>query len=155
MSFWGGGFPGGSVVKNLPAVQETQVQTLGGESPPEKGSGYLLHPCCTLCKWWPVDLFSTPSATAICGGPHLLPSEWEWDFSTFISPEAKGVLSVHFWPWTWGFIICFFAFQRSAGPMNFLNTQLLAWGLQLAAGLFKGYLWFLWGSHTGCHLLFF
>ena len=27
------GFPGGSVVKNLPAVQETQVQSLGGEDP--------------------------------------------------------------------------------------------------------------------------
>ena len=30
------GFPGGSVVKNLPAVQETQVQSLGGEDPLEK-----------------------------------------------------------------------------------------------------------------------
>ena len=27
------GFPGGSVVKNLPAVQETQVQPLGKEDP--------------------------------------------------------------------------------------------------------------------------
>ena len=26
---WIGGFPGGSEVKNLPAVQETQVQSLG------------------------------------------------------------------------------------------------------------------------------
>ena len=31
------GFPGGSVVKNLPAVQETQVRSLGGEDPLEKG----------------------------------------------------------------------------------------------------------------------
>ena len=31
------GFPGGSVVKNLPAMQETQVQSLGQEDPPEKG----------------------------------------------------------------------------------------------------------------------
>ena len=30
------GFPGSSVVKNLPAVQETQVQSLGGEDPLEK-----------------------------------------------------------------------------------------------------------------------
>ena len=30
-------FPGGSVVKNLPAVQETQVQSLGLEDPLEKG----------------------------------------------------------------------------------------------------------------------
>ena len=27
------GFPGGSVVKNLPAMQETRVQSLGGEIP--------------------------------------------------------------------------------------------------------------------------
>ena len=31
-----GGFPGGSVVKNLPAKQETQVQSLGQEDPLEK-----------------------------------------------------------------------------------------------------------------------
>ena len=30
------GFPGGSAVKNLPAVQETWVQSLGGEDPLEK-----------------------------------------------------------------------------------------------------------------------
>ena len=31
------GFPGGSVVKNPPAMQETQVQSLGWENPLEKG----------------------------------------------------------------------------------------------------------------------
>ena len=30
------GFPGGSVIKNPPAVQETQVQSLGWEDPLEK-----------------------------------------------------------------------------------------------------------------------
>ena len=30
------GFPGSSVVKNLPASQETQIQSLGGEDPLEK-----------------------------------------------------------------------------------------------------------------------
>ena len=30
------GFPGGSVVKNLPAVQDTRVQSLGQEDPLEK-----------------------------------------------------------------------------------------------------------------------
>ena len=30
------GFPGGPVVKNLPAVQETQVRSLGQEDPLEK-----------------------------------------------------------------------------------------------------------------------
>ena len=33
-----GDFPVGSVVKNLPAMQETQVQSLGQEDPPEKGA---------------------------------------------------------------------------------------------------------------------
>ena len=31
------GFPGGSAVKNPPAMQETQVQSLGQEDPLEKG----------------------------------------------------------------------------------------------------------------------
>ena len=31
------GFPGGSVVKNPPAMQETPVQFLGWEDPLEKG----------------------------------------------------------------------------------------------------------------------
>ena len=30
------GFPGGSVVKNLPAIQEMQIQSLGQEDPLEK-----------------------------------------------------------------------------------------------------------------------
>ena len=30
------GFPDGSTVKNLPAMQETQVQSLGQEDPPDK-----------------------------------------------------------------------------------------------------------------------
>ena len=30
------GFPGGSMVKNLPAMQETQVRSLGQEDPLEK-----------------------------------------------------------------------------------------------------------------------
>ena len=31
------GFPGAQMVKNLPAMQETQVQSLGWEEPLEKG----------------------------------------------------------------------------------------------------------------------
>ena len=31
------GFPGGSTVKNLPAMQETQFRSLGREGPLEKG----------------------------------------------------------------------------------------------------------------------
>ena len=31
------GFPGGSAVKNLPAIQETWVWSLGGEDPLEEG----------------------------------------------------------------------------------------------------------------------
>ena len=33
---WTMGFPGGSVVNNLPAMQEMWVQPLGGEDPLEK-----------------------------------------------------------------------------------------------------------------------
>ena len=32
------GFPGGSVVKNPPVVQGTQVQSLGGDDPLEEGT---------------------------------------------------------------------------------------------------------------------
>ena len=32
-----GGFPAGSVVKNLPAMQETQLRSLGWEDPLVKG----------------------------------------------------------------------------------------------------------------------
>ena len=31
------GFPGGSMVKNLPAMQDTRIRSLGWEDPPEKG----------------------------------------------------------------------------------------------------------------------
>ena len=34
---WDMGFPGDSVVKNLPAMQQTWVQCLGWEDPLEKG----------------------------------------------------------------------------------------------------------------------
>ena len=39
------GFPGGSV-KNLPAIQETWVRSLGWEDPPGGGHGYLLQNTC-------------------------------------------------------------------------------------------------------------
>ena len=31
------GFPGGSMIKNMPAMQQTWVQSLGGEDPLEEG----------------------------------------------------------------------------------------------------------------------
>ena len=37
------GFPGGSVVKNPPAMQETQVQSLGQEDPPGGRNGNTLQ----------------------------------------------------------------------------------------------------------------
>ena len=43
------GFPGGAVVKNLPAmqeIQETQVQSLGQEEPPGVGNGNPLQYSC-------------------------------------------------------------------------------------------------------------
>ena len=35
------GSPGGSAVENLPAAQKTQVRSLGGEDPLEKGTATL------------------------------------------------------------------------------------------------------------------
>ena len=40
------GFPGGSVVKNLPAMQETRVQPLDLEDPLEKETVYSLQHSC-------------------------------------------------------------------------------------------------------------
>ena len=42
---WTVGFPGGSVVKNLPAMQEIWVQPLGGEDPLEKEMATLFYSC--------------------------------------------------------------------------------------------------------------
>ena len=41
-----GGVPGGTVVKNPPAVQETRVQSLGREDPLEGGHGNPLQCSC-------------------------------------------------------------------------------------------------------------
>ena len=41
------GFPGGSVVKNLPAVQETRFQSLGWEDPLEKE----VATCSSILAW--------------------------------------------------------------------------------------------------------
>ena len=40
------GFPAGSVAKNPPAMQETQVQSLGREDSPGKGNGNPLQYSC-------------------------------------------------------------------------------------------------------------
>ena len=44
-------FPGGSVVKNLPAMQETQVQSLGREDPLEKGMATHSHILAWRIPW--------------------------------------------------------------------------------------------------------
>ena len=43
----GQGFPGGSAVKNLPAKQETQVQSLGWEDPLQKE----MATCSSILVW--------------------------------------------------------------------------------------------------------
>ena len=40
-------FPGGSVVKNMPAMQKSQVWSLGGEDPLEKE----IATCCSILAW--------------------------------------------------------------------------------------------------------
>ena len=46
------GFPGGSVLKNSPAMQEMQVQSLGWEDPLEEGYSYPLQ---YSCLEYPMD----------------------------------------------------------------------------------------------------
>ena len=45
-SHTGFGFPGGSMVKNLPAMQETKVQSLSREDSPREGNGIPLQYSC-------------------------------------------------------------------------------------------------------------
>ena len=45
--FIGEGFPGGTVVKNLPAMQETRIQSLGQEDPLEKE----MATCSSILAW--------------------------------------------------------------------------------------------------------
>ena len=51
------GFPGGSVVKNLPAKQQMQVRSLSREDSPGEGNGYPLQYSClgnpmARGAWW-------------------------------------------------------------------------------------------------------
>ena len=50
-----GGFPGGSVVKNSPAIQETCVQSLGWEDPLEEGMAGHGNPLQYSCLGNPKD----------------------------------------------------------------------------------------------------
>ena len=56
------GLPGGSVVKNLPAMQETQVQSLGREDLLDKG--IATHPSILA---WEISLMEKPGGLpSIC-----------------------------------------------------------------------------------------
>ena len=51
------GFPGSSVVKNLPAKQQMQVQSMNWEDSPGEGNGYPLQYSCLgnpmdRGAWW-------------------------------------------------------------------------------------------------------
>ena len=63
------GFPGDSVVKNLPAMQETGVQSLGQEDPPEKEmathSSILENPM-DRGTWWATVHGVAKSRTRLC-----------------------------------------------------------------------------------------
>ena len=70
-----GDFPGGSDVKNLPAVQETQVQSLGWEDPLEKRMA--THPS--------IPVWGMPWIEEL-GGPQSMGSQrvrHDWVTSTF------------------------------------------------------------------------
>ena len=66
-------FPGGSVIKNLPAVQESQVRSLGGEDPLREGMA--THSCIltweTPWKEKPDGLQPTVAELDITEGPTL------------------------------------------------------------------------------------
>ena len=57
------GFPGGSVARNLPAVQEARVQSLGGEDPLETRMG--------TCS----RILTGESHTEACGGLQSMGSQ--------------------------------------------------------------------------------
>ena len=64
------GFSGGSVVKSLLAMHETQVQTLGGEDPLEKENGNPLQCSCLgnptdRRAWWATVHGITKSRTQL------------------------------------------------------------------------------------------
>ena len=56
------GFPGGSSVKNLPAVQETRIRSLGWEDPPEKGRA--THSSIVAWRIWPATVCGVPKSRA-------------------------------------------------------------------------------------------
>ena len=60
------GFPGGSVVKNLPAVQEMQVQSLGREDPLEKE---MATHCCILA--WRIPRTEEPGGLQSTGSQRV------------------------------------------------------------------------------------
>ena len=69
-------FPGGSVVKNLPAMQETWVQSLGQDNPLEKGmathSSILLENPMDRGAWWATVHGVTQSQTQLkCFHTHI------------------------------------------------------------------------------------
>ena len=71
------GFPGGSAVKNLPAIQETQetqVQSLGREDPLEEGM--VLH-FCTLA--WRIPWMEEPS------GLQSIESHWVEHYWSYLA----------------------------------------------------------------------
>ena len=71
----GTGFPGGSMVKNLPAKQETQVWFLGGEDP--LGEGMATHSCTLV---WKIPWTEEPGglqSMGLCRVGHDR-SDWAW-----------------------------------------------------------------------------
>ena len=66
------GFPGGSVVKNLPSVQEIQVRSPGQEDPPGEGNGNPFQYSCLVNPmdrgaWWAVVHSVTKNGTHLSG----------------------------------------------------------------------------------------
>ena len=79
------GFPGGSAVKNLPAMQETWVRSLGWEDPVEKGKA--TH---TSILAWRI-----PGTMEFCGGRrvrhhfHFQYVSLCWDIMAALAPWRR------------------------------------------------------------------
>ena len=63
------GFPSDSVVKNLPAMQEMQVQSLGGEDPLEEGMVALATQCSILA--WGIPCTEEPCGIQSMGSQRV------------------------------------------------------------------------------------
>ena len=127
VSFWGGGFPGGSVVKNLPAMQETRVQSLGRENPGRRAMASCSIPA-VLCVnggllACPVHSLQQPCVAALVS---CLLNERELSVhSLHLRPgeSSRGIVG----PGLEGPSFMFLCIPKECCAVNFFNTHGGSW----------------------------